>query len=45
MPASDSTAAVKVCATHCPYCSLQCGMNLESEFDGSLTVTKREFSE
>ena len=34
---------VKVCATHCPYCSLQCGMNLESETADSWTVTKRDF--
>jgi assimilatory nitrate reductase catalytic subunit len=38
-----STAAVRSCATHCPYCSLQCGMNLESSDDDSWEVAQRHF--
>ena len=34
---------VGVCATHCPYCSLQCGMHLESASSGLWNVTKRDF--
>jgi assimilatory nitrate reductase catalytic subunit len=30
-------------ATHCPYCSLQCGMNLRSNEDDSWTVVERDF--
>jgi assimilatory nitrate reductase catalytic subunit len=31
-------------ATHCPYCSLQCGMHLvESRLAGSWKVTERDF--
>jgi assimilatory nitrate reductase catalytic subunit len=45
MLASDQeiTARVQVCATHCPYCSLQCGMHLESESNGAWNVTRRDF--
>jgi assimilatory nitrate reductase catalytic subunit len=32
----------QITATHCPYCALQCGMNLVSE-DGTLTVAPRAF--
>src|SRR5580658_9286554 len=41
--AQDVPARVQVCATHCPYCSLQCGMHLESESSGLWNVTKRDF--
>ncbi|MBV9507075.1 MAG: molybdopterin oxidoreductase family protein [Acidobacteriia bacterium] len=34
---------VWVCATHCPYCSLQCGMHLESSGDDIWAVTERDF--
>ncbi|MBV8730864.1 MAG: molybdopterin oxidoreductase family protein [Acidobacteriia bacterium] len=36
------TAAVAVCATHCPYCSLQCGMHLKSAGE-SWSVAVRDF--
>ncbi|MFF5444761.1 molybdopterin oxidoreductase family protein [Streptomyces sp. NPDC012888] len=29
-------------ATHCPYCALQCGMNLRPTGDGSVEVEERE---
>jgi assimilatory nitrate reductase catalytic subunit len=32
-----------ICATHCPYCSLQCGMHLESNAVNSWRVTERDF--
>lgn len=32
----------RVTATHCPYCALQCGMNLVAE-RGSVSVAPREF--
>ena len=35
-------AAAGVCATHCPYCSLQCGMHLRPDGE-SWTVTERNF--
>jgi assimilatory nitrate reductase catalytic subunit len=41
--AQDVPARVQVCATHCPYCSLQCGMHLQSESSGLWNVTKRDF--
>ena len=31
------------CATHCPYCSLQCGMHLNAGPDGAWTVNARDF--
>jgi len=45
---SQSDAAApesRVCATHCPYCSLQCGMHLQSEpgVPNSWSVTARNF--
>ena len=30
-----------VTPTHCPYCALQCGMNLTPEQDGGVTVVER----
>lgn len=41
--ARDVADQVHVCATHCPYCALQCGMHLESESGGLWNVTKRDF--
>lgn len=35
--------AVRVCATHCPYCSLQRGMHVQSTTQGGWTVTERDF--
>src|ERR1700748_3651414 len=32
-----------VCATHCPYCSLQCGMHLKPAHEESWTVAERDF--
>ncbi|HLW69099.1 MAG TPA: molybdopterin oxidoreductase family protein [Candidatus Binataceae bacterium] len=34
--------AASITATHCPYCALQCGMNLIAE-NGGVTVAPREF--
>ncbi|MDQ1473664.1 MAG: assimilatory nitrate reductase catalytic subunit [Bryobacterales bacterium] len=31
------------CATHCPYCSLQCGMNLQADVVGAWSVAERAF--
>jgi len=36
-------AAATVCATHCPYCALQCGMHLDSSAPDSWRVTERDF--
>ncbi|MBD9736086.1 molybdopterin-dependent oxidoreductase, partial [Streptomyces sp. H28] len=30
-----------VTPTHCPYCALQCGMNLTPAPDGTVAVTER----
>src|SRR5713226_8466288 len=32
----------EVCATHCPYCALQCGMNLAG-YAGNVSVEPRDF--
>jgi len=32
----------QITATHCPYCALQCGMNLVSK-NGAVSVSPREF--
>ena len=39
---TETTTPRDATATHCPYCALQCGMNL-NEVRGTLTVTAREF--
>src|ERR1700691_1514988 len=36
------TAPAAVCATHCPYCAVQCGMNLAAG-PGGMTVEARNF--
>ncbi|HXE62266.1 MAG TPA: molybdopterin oxidoreductase family protein, partial [Bryobacteraceae bacterium] len=36
-------ASTRACATHCPYCSLQCGMHLESDENAVWKVTERNF--
>jgi assimilatory nitrate reductase catalytic subunit len=38
----ENDAEVLACATHCPYCSLQCGMHLRPA-EKSWTVTERNF--
>ncbi|MFE3286436.1 molybdopterin oxidoreductase family protein, partial [Streptomyces sp. NPDC059233] len=38
-------AAPAVTATHCPYCALQCGMNLRPDPDGAAGVTVEERAE
>ncbi len=43
LSAMASSVDARVCATHCPYCALQCGMNLESAGDAPWTVTERDF--
>ncbi|GGM42299.1 molybdopterin oxidoreductase [Longimycelium tulufanense] len=37
-----TTSALTITKTHCPYCALQCGMNLSSE-GGSVVVQPRDF--
>ena len=39
----ESDATVVVCETHCPYCALQCGMNLEASAPGQWLVKERDF--
>jgi assimilatory nitrate reductase catalytic subunit len=44
----EGRAADQACATHCPYCSLQCGMHVQFTAPGpaappSWTVTERDF--
>ncbi len=36
-------AEAAVCATHCPYCSLQCGMRLRASGDDAWSVEERHF--
>ena len=42
-PAIDDVVAARVCATHCPYCSLQCGMLLRPTPAKGWTVAERHF--
>ena len=39
----EKSTGVSLCATHCPYCALQCGMNLEFTAERSWSVVGREF--
>ena len=39
----SAPAPAVLCATHCPYCSLQCGMNLKAGPRDSWAVTERNF--
>jgi assimilatory nitrate reductase catalytic subunit len=39
----ESRAAARACATHCPYCSLQCGMVLRPGASDAWTVGERDF--
>ena len=46
---SDSAAAVTThdvrrTATHCPYCAMQCGMDIVREGDGRASIEPREFA-
>src|SRR3569833_2577151 len=49
MPVLSSETAVtaapriRACATHCPYCSLQCGMHIEADANAVWTITERNF--
>ena len=42
-PFAQKSARGESCATHCPYCSLQCGMHLQSDSGAEWTVTERDF--
>jgi assimilatory nitrate reductase catalytic subunit len=39
----ESGGVDQACATHCPYCSLQCGMHVQLATQESWTVTERNF--
>ena len=39
----EKSTGVSGCATHCPYCALQCGMNLKSTAEHSWAVVERDF--
>jgi assimilatory nitrate reductase catalytic subunit len=41
-PLANPVSNEAPCATHCPYCALQCGMNLVS-IDSALAVKTRDF--
>ena len=43
LPEIESQAAARACATHCPYCSLQCGMHIQASAEETWTVTARDF--
>src|ERR1017187_8476112 len=40
---TESHTSARVCATHCPYCSLQCGMHLHAATPNAWTVEERDF--
>ncbi|MFZ0594787.1 MAG: molybdopterin-dependent oxidoreductase, partial [Bryobacteraceae bacterium] len=40
---TENRTALQICATHCPYCSLQCGMHLRSRDMDSWSVIERDF--
>ena len=40
---TESRASARVCATHCPYCALQCGMHLHATSTNAWTVAERDF--
>jgi assimilatory nitrate reductase catalytic subunit len=42
-PAFAAAPRTRATATHCPYCSLQCGMNLESDTSGAWKIVERNF--
>jgi assimilatory nitrate reductase catalytic subunit len=39
----EDATGVDLCATHCPYCSLQCGMNLQKNGPAEWEVKERDF--
>src|SRR5579872_2583689 len=39
----EGRVADRACATHCPYCSLQCGMHVQATEQNAWKVTEREF--
>ncbi|MER5636731.1 molybdopterin-dependent oxidoreductase [Kitasatospora sp. NPDC002227] len=40
---SDSSTPPRRTATHCPYCALQCGIWLDTDASGAVTVEPRNF--
>ena len=40
---SPVTTAIASCETHCPYCALQCGMTLDRNATGGMSVEARDF--
>lgn len=42
-PPAVAAIPTRACATHCPYCSLQCGMHLETDMNAAWKVTERNF--
>ena len=42
-PETESNATASACATHCPYCALQCGMHLVPEARDTWAVKERNF--
>src|SRR5882757_3101274 len=44
LPEIEHRANSQMCATHCPYCSLQCGMHLHADTeDDTWVVAERKF--
>src|SRR5215472_2047751 len=43
MVETENRASTHICATHCPYCSLQCGMTLRAVPPDAWIVTERDF--
>jgi assimilatory nitrate reductase catalytic subunit len=43
LSASENRTPTRTCATHCPYCSLQCGMHLQAAGEDSWAVIERNF--
>jgi assimilatory nitrate reductase catalytic subunit len=39
----ENRVSTRVCATHCPYCSLQCGMHLRAATPDTWSVEERDF--
>ena len=42
-PAPTLDSMTRTTATHCPYCALQCGMGLDVDGAGDVTVVERDF--
>jgi assimilatory nitrate reductase catalytic subunit len=39
---AETANTARTCATHCPYCALQCGMNIVRDA-GAVTIASRDF--